>query len=237
MARLESQAKKGYYKTPSHLLKIIATYLLADGDDNIFRLLDPCCGKGEAIHLLGEALNLPTNCLYGNELDEERFEIARKVIPNCLFGDAIAELQCSAGSISLLYENPPYDFEGDDNGRTEYKFLQAHYRFLAHNGILVFVVPETILSRPEFVKSMPVWFKDIRIFRFPPEDYPVFKQVVLFGRKQYGPLAKERKNYLYQLNHPATLGDPSDIVYKIPPVAPLLSFSLKIFHNLRPLPC
>ncbi len=226
MARLESQRKKGYYKTPSHLISLIAQYLTIEGDEKEkeeIRLLDPCCGEGEALSLLGQELGLSSFCLYGNELDEDRFAKARERIPNCLCGDAIFELKASSGGFSLLYENPPYDFD-KEHFRTEFNFLQAHYRFLANNGILVYIVPESILSHEKFVKTLPVWFKDIRIFRFPPEDYSAFKQVVVFGRKKRLLTKKEEQNYLFQLKNPLTLGDPCDIVYKLPKVRPSISF-------------
>jgi len=231
MARLESQRKKGFYKTPSHLIPLIAQYLTIEGDEKEkVRLLDPCCGEGEALSLLGQELGLPSFCLYGNELDEDRFAKARKRIPNCLCGDAIFELKASPCGFSLLYENPPYDFEDKENFRTEFKFLQAHYKLLTNEGILIYIVPEYILKYEKFVKTLPVWFKDIRIFRFPPEDYS-FKQVVVFGRKKRLLSKKEEQNYLFQLKQPLTLGDPCDVIYKLPKVRPSISFfSLNISH-------
>jgi len=238
MARLASAVKKGYYPTPETVIPLIAKYLRISQeseDINNIRILDPCCGEGKAITEFARHLNIPPTSVYGVELDQERFKEAKNLIPNCLFGDSITELNASLNSFSLLYENPPYDdekiydnekvFEDSISMRTEFKFLQAHYKLLTPGGILIYIVPEHILSKPEFVKSIPVWFKNIRIFRFPPEEYKQFKQVVLFGIKKRKVDQKEKENYIRQVNNPLTLGDPCDIVYEIPePKSKLNSF-------------
>ncbi len=67
MARLESQARLGVYPTPDHLLPVIASYISPATVPATF--LDPCCGEGEALHLMGLMLAGKT---YGVELDKER---------------------------------------------------------------------------------------------------------------------------------------------------------------------
>ena len=46
--------------------------------------------------------------------------------------------------VSLLYLNPPYDFEADEGStqRTERTFLQHTYRWLKPGGVLVLVIPK-----------------------------------------------------------------------------------------------
>lgn len=53
------------------------------------------------------------------------------------------DVRCPAESVSLLYLNPPYDFEVGQHGnkRLELVFLGHTYRWLKPKGILVFVIP------------------------------------------------------------------------------------------------
>jgi hypothetical protein len=228
MARMASQAKKGFYVTPPHLIPVIASYLHVSPDPDTgepvkFQILDPCAGEGGALRLLGESLGIPSDYLYGNELDVARFEKLRKEIPHAICGDANYEIRTHNGTFSVLYENPPYDFEGysgagsgESGHRKEMTFLKNHYRFLRTDGILIFVVPESILARDEVRSWLPLCFKDIRVFRFPEEDYKAFGQVVVFGRKNRRSLVSEKENYDFQIENPLVLGEDTSLQYDIP---------------------
>jgi hypothetical protein len=50
---------------------------------------------------------------YGIELDAYRAEQARQTTPQVIQGDACS-VHCPVESFSLLYLNPPYDFESGD---------------------------------------------------------------------------------------------------------------------------
>lgn len=53
MARLEAQSKLLYYPTPNEVVDLIATWFRAKQK---VRLADPCCGTGEALRRLADAL-------------------------------------------------------------------------------------------------------------------------------------------------------------------------------------
>lgn len=215
MARIASQSKMGYYKTPSHLLPIISSYLsVEEANDTV--IFDPCCGTGEAVSVIGEELDLSKGNIFGNELDNERFLEASNLLGlnQVTFGDAISSLRGNSG-VSILYENPPYDNEGNFEGRTEYKFLNSHYRFLKKEGIIVFVIPLYVL-RTEEAQRLPIWFKDLRVFRFPEDDFTSFKQVVVFGRKSRGMSKREAQSFQEQIDFPRTLSDSCDVEYIAP---------------------
>ncbi len=180
MARLESQAKLGFYPTPNHLLPVIASYISPAAVPANF--LDPCCGEAEALHLMGLTLSGKT---YGIEIDKERGIQAKKRVDSLILSDAM-RTRVSDKSFSLLFLNPPYDWavreEGEKTERVEHQFLVRFTPKLADNGILVFIVPQYTLIKSSIFLSN--WYEDIRTYKFPPGDYEAFRQVVLFGRKK-----------------------------------------------------
>lgn len=180
MARLESQAKLGFYPTPDHLVPVIASFISPATVSANF--LDPCCGEGEALNLMGLMLAGKT---YGVELDKERGLQAKKVVNSLIISDAM-RTRVSDNSFSLLFLNPPYDWavreEGERSERLGHQFLLRFTSKLVDREVLVLIVPIHILSRSSTFLSN--WYEDIRVYKFPPEDYRVFNQVVLFGRKK-----------------------------------------------------
>ncbi len=214
MARFASQSKMGYYKTPPHLVPLIAEYLHAPEPSKTM-ILDPCAGTGEALLLLGRALGVTR--LFANELDESRAEECRANGLTTACGDGVFELKTPERSFSLILLNPPYDQESGE-GRTEMKFLHT-LRFLRKDGILVYIVPLEVLKRKEFSEKLPVLLKDIIVCRFPDQDFKAFGQAVLFGRKCTGKLQEETARYHHYINNPLVIGDgqrPSGS-YTVPP--------------------
>ena len=59
------------------------------------------------------------------------------------------DVRCPAEALSLLYSNPPYDWEcgGNDNQRLEQVFLEQTYRWLKPAGVLLFVIPQPRLAK------------------------------------------------------------------------------------------
>lgn len=214
MARYQSQAKKGYYKTPTHLLPVIASYLTCAAPESV-RILDPCAGEGEAVETLGTILGLSHTQIYANELDEPRAHACRERGLVTVCGDGVVELRTVLGGFQCLFINPPYDQEGDGTGRTEYKFLQC-VRYLAHNGILVYVVPLGILRDERIIRRLAGGFHDIRVLRFPDDDYAAYGQCVMFARRGRGDTALETHRLLTELANPPVLGDAVGHTWNIP---------------------
>ena len=71
MGRLESQAKMGFYPTPSAVVEHIRNMLNISHDA---RLLDTCCGEGEALALVAGDTRAEA---YGVELNRQRMKMAR----------------------------------------------------------------------------------------------------------------------------------------------------------------
>jgi len=192
MARLESQAKLGFYATPPHVVEHIKALLKIEKGA---RLLDTCCGEGEALSIVAKDSECKT---FGVELDEERAKEAKKALDNVLNCDALVEMRVTNDSFGLLWLNPPYDIEmgseEDDRDRLEVKFLRYHWRFLQKNGVLVYIIPFISLRK---ARGLLVRLGDLKVFSFPPDDFQTYKQVVVMGVK--GEITPEERKANYKM--------------------------------------
>jgi Uncharacterised methyltransferase family (DUF6094) len=143
-----------------------------------FSALDPCVGDGVAFSQL--LLDQPTVHRYGIEIESGRAEQARRLGIDVIYGDAM-EVHCPAGSIGLLYMNPPYDFESGQisNRRLELVFLRQTYRSLQPGGVLLFVIPQ--LQLKTCARLIAEQFTGIRAYRFTEAACLQYKQIVVFA--------------------------------------------------------
>lgn len=174
--RLKGRVKAGFYPTPEKTLQEVKRWL--SNPQKTF-VLDPCCGEGEALHRV-----VPESYCYGIELDDNRANRAKallgedKVISASVFDISIIPLEC----FGLLWLNPPYDT--GDGERVEFTFLKHTIRWLARNGVLVYIVPERLFEKRNIRTWLSLHLRDIKIMRIHPDEFPEFKQVVLFGYKK-----------------------------------------------------
>jgi len=205
MARLESQAKMGFYPTPVEVVRQIMAMLEIPSDA---RLLDTCCGEGEALNVLAEGLKVET---YGVELDKSRFKAAKTRLDHVLWADALYEFICSKEYFSLLFLNPPYD-TGDTEGdrtRIEVQFLKRHWPYLINGGVLVYIIPWASLKQ-----AVPILAKHCRgltILKFPEEYFRPFNQIVVVctkGRPKQSEI--DANNALFQNAVDAFFSDDTD---------------------------
>jgi hypothetical protein len=179
MARLASQAKAGFYPTPDSVVSLLKTKISFGKDA---RALDPCCGCGNTLSRLAS----PDTITYGVELDHQRAKKAKSQLFKAVWGDALTEARISTQSFGLLYLNPPYDtaINSDDklDRRLEHQFLRSYIRTLQIGGILVLVIPYYVLKA--CAKTLARNFK-LQVTGFPDEEFPMFKQCIVFGEKRY----------------------------------------------------
>lgn len=179
MARLASQSKLGYYATPLEVVRHIRQCLTFEEG---CRLLDPCCGEGEALALIAQGNPVKT---YGIELERDRLTKAQHALQHVLWGDALREITVSSG-FDLLYLNPPYDFEEGEaqNQRLEYRFLMKFRRALSHTGMIIMIFPLAAL-KSEPLRNEIARFSGLEIVTFPEgELFDCFHQLVLTGWKK-----------------------------------------------------
>jgi Uncharacterised methyltransferase family (DUF6094) len=142
-----------------------------------FVALDPCIGEGHALAAITTGVE-GLRC--GVELDAFRAEQARTRADQVIHASAF-DVHCPAESISLLYLNPPYDFEISEgkNERMERVFLQHTYHWLTPGGVLVFVIPCSSLSD---CSEILAWnFKDVSVYALTEPESVKYDQIVLFG--------------------------------------------------------
>ena len=185
MARLAAVAKMGYYPTPPKSQEHIRRWIENSTDRGEFHYLDPCCGEGYALRRLAKDYS----ATWGIELDMERAVKAsdnlEQVIQCSIFDARVNPL----GSMGLLFLNPPYDTE--EGEREEMKFLKHSLKWLCPDGILIFIVPEYVLT-PKNTEWISEHFYNIAVVKLYKDDYPKFKQIVLFANKR--PLRVESDN-------------------------------------------
>ena len=179
--RLTGQEKLGYYPTPVSLMGVISSYLGKVKADLPVRLLDPCCGYGEALACVAQSLGQAET--WGAELSDERAVGAARVLTK-VHHTGWQSCRVGRGIINLLWLNPPYDFVPQSSMRQEEQFLFDSTAALSVDGVLVYIIPHEQLRNPNVAKHLAGRFDQIRIERFPDEEYAAFKQVVVFARRR-----------------------------------------------------
>ena len=184
--RLAGIEKGGYYPYPASLFIKTASYLKAAPVRG--RLLDPCAGEGIAGEAIGKLLNCTT---WGAELFPQRAELAATRF-DLLHPCAFQHTTLTDQSISLLWLNPPYEWDrlGEEK-RIEVEMLKKATNKLMLGGILAYIIPHYVLKYSATV--LCGYYDELRAYQFPEPEYQQFKQIVVLGiRKAYNTPAKER---------------------------------------------
>ena len=167
---------------------------------------------------------------YGIEIDANRAEQARALGVETLHANTM-DVRCPAEAVSLLYLNPPYDWESGEsnNQRLELVFLEHSYRWLKAGGVFIFVIPQLRLAKCARVLSEH--FTDLRAFRLTEPACLEYKQIVVLGtrRKRHSKVSdadlSDGVRYLEALatkSELEPLGDNPEIQYEIPASEPVV---------------
>jgi SAM-dependent methyltransferase len=142
--------------------------------------LDPCVGDGAAF---AEIASDEKALRYGVELDAGRAEQARNKGVEVIHGNCF-DVQCPVESFSLIYLNPPYDFEiaEERSQRMERLFLEHVYRWLKRGGVLVMVIPGRYIN--ECSQILAHQFREVRVHRLTEPESVKYKQVVVMGARR-----------------------------------------------------
>jgi len=180
MARLEGIAKAQFYPTPPSVVERVADLVrhAPSSHRRVARLLDPCCGTGDALRRFVDAIGGAET--YGIEIEQHRAAEARQVLDHVIAGSAFA-VRLGHEAFSCLWLNPPYD-QDDGGKRLEHSFLTTMSRVLAPGGLLVFIVPQARL--PQSARYLASRYEALRCYRFQDPEYDAFRQCVVLGRRR-----------------------------------------------------
>ena len=188
--RLAAQSKGGFYPTPDNVVDLIAGLIHVPssyhGCRETVRILDPCCGTGEAVSRLGDRIGghgAVTTETFGVELHAERAEQARERLDRTLAVD-LFNTSIANGAFGVLYLNPPYDHDGETK-RVEHRFLLHTTRYLAESGLLIFIVPRKRLAVS--ARYLASHYRRIRCWAFPEPEREAFDQIVLLAYRKAEP--------------------------------------------------
>ena len=94
------------------------------------------------------------------------------------------DVHCPVESFSLIYLNPPYDFEisEEKSQRMEKLFLEHVYRWLKPLGVLVLVVQAKRIG--DCAVLLARHFRDIRVYRLTEPESVRYQQIVLLGLRR-----------------------------------------------------
>jgi tRNA1(Val) A37 N6-methylase TrmN6 len=222
--RPQGQTKLGFFPLPIAEAKRLGNWL---SFPERFSALDPCVGDGIAFSAL--LSHAPARC-YGIEIDSSRAQQAHELGIDTLHADTM-DVHCPAESVSLLYLNPPYDWEcGESNNqRLEYVFLERTYRWLKAAGVLVFVIPQPRLEK--CARLLAEQFTDVQVFQLTEPESLQYKQIVVFAirRKRHTRLADaaliRQTRFLEAISAQsefAALKESPDLKYEVPVSGPIV---------------
>ena len=139
--RVHGKTKLGFFPLPIVEAKRLKNHLSFASECSA---IDPCIGDGVAFSAL---LQGSLARRYGTEIDADRAAQAKALGIEALQANTL-DVRCPAESVSLLYLNPPYDWEAGQSGnqRLEQVFLEHTYRWLKLGGVLIFVIPQNRLQ-------------------------------------------------------------------------------------------
>jgi tRNA1(Val) A37 N6-methylase TrmN6 len=226
LVRTQARLKLGYYPLTQAEALRIRGFLQFPVESAT--ALDPCAGTGVALRTLTEGADVRR---YGIELDAFRSEETAEILDEVVQGSAF-DTHAAVESFSLVYLNPPYDFEVGEgkNQRMEKLFVEHVGRWVKPGGVLVLVVP---YDRVYDCRSiLTPQFRDKAIYRLTEPEAAAYKQVVVFGVRRTRQERERLNDHLVQqanskLNELARrydqipeLPDVPDRYYPVPPCSP-----------------
>jgi hypothetical protein len=222
--RLAGRLNLGFYPLPFKEAERIRVRLQYPEQ---FAALDPCVGDGVAFARL---LDSTKAYAYGIEIDAFRGEQAGKLGIEVIQANTM-DVRCPAESLSLLYLNPPYDFEIGQQGnkRLELVFLEHTWRWLKSKGVLVFVIP-----RPQLrvcARLLAEQFTGVQLYRLTEPESVKYDQIVVLAFRRGRNTHLEDAALLQMSDHlvkAATgavipdLTDTADAVFPMPSSTPVV---------------
>lgn len=182
-----NEAKMGaYYTDISHAADIGKLFIWPENEEVC--ILEPSIGDGSAVVACTDAVSHPERKIFGVELNDR---VAKQTAENpCIFkilrDDFTNGVMIRKGAFSFCFANPPYlndrDEEESEVNRLEKVFLDKISNYLKIGGILVWIVNTRQFYDKSHLRSWIRDYETLAVYKFRPEEYEKYKQIVVVGR-------------------------------------------------------
>ena len=180
--RIAGQMKMGYYPADPELAQRLGRLLT--WPEKPVHMLDPSCGKGEALCNFGPA----SAVRYGVELDHNRYLAACDAIgADRVLYAGFEQCGISPRSFGACWLNPPYDDEIGGGKRTELEFLSRVTPLLVEGGIVVFFFSHLAWRNDRMKSYIAGQYENVRLYRHPPTErngYADTTVYILIGQRR-----------------------------------------------------
>ncbi len=152
-------------------------------------VLEPSIGDGAAVKATTGAQTNPNIKIFGVELNQEVCQETKKdpFIEECINADFTNGVRIKNDAFTFCFGNPPYldeDLDEGGRGRMERTFLEkVTQNYLKKGGIVVWVIPYRIFSELSYFRYLLNHYEFIGVWKFWPQEYAKWHQVVFVGRK------------------------------------------------------
>jgi predicted RNA methylase len=186
--------KMGFYPLPTEVAERLTLHLEIDDSAKKEKvsILDPCCGKGEALKILSETIGIPPTNVYGIELATDRVEAARTLLPEATIEGPASffGVRISSYSFSAIYLNPPFDSVLGGGEREEHKFFMHSLDYVYPRGVVILVCARNAIYQCyDFARSIDCHLFDVGLYKFP-SSCRQYNEVIVIGRKRPEPIDK-----------------------------------------------
>jgi len=196
----ENESKMGaFYTDPQHC-RWMGQFLVFPKDLEVC-CLDPSIGDAEAICQVTGKNERENIKLFGVELNHETCQGLNQkegLLEELLEADFIDGVIISHNSFSFCFMNPPYG-TSSDGVRLENLFLGKVIPYLMLGAVLICVVPVYVAKSTQFARRWCSNFETLHYYRFHPDEFKKYQQVVLFGRRKKQDMQPEEISRLIQV--------------------------------------
>ncbi|MBY3621191.1 DUF6094 domain-containing protein [Paenibacillus sp. FSL K6-3166] len=183
MARLESEAKGGFYPTPPDEMEFILKRIIGE-DGATLSIFDPCAGKGNVVKQIKQHLE-KKDCVpitYGIEIEKTRAREAVNQVDHmlaCGYEDA----RISHNAFSFLYLNPPFmEIHGERAEKRFFRDLTEPDGYLSVGSLVVLNIPQYVLA--DVARLIATRLEQVRVYRFTNKNYDDYHQVIVYGYRR-----------------------------------------------------
>lgn len=178
-----NESKAGAYFTDLWHMEKIRNFL--EFPENEFTVLEPSMGDGKAVCTLVETAANPK--IFGIEINADTWKEHLRNNPKfeaVLCDDFLEGAMISPKAFSLCFANPPYMSSDYDGERMELLFHKRIYPHLMEEGVLVWVIPLSVMLQERYLKSFVARYEIVHMYKFHEKEFAKYKQCVVIAKKR-----------------------------------------------------